>query len=145
MTRFFALLLVLLLPSTALAACGLDIQSPQVEVLELTKTRSLAFFNNKATLVPDDRKDPRYLASGVCRGIGTIENGLFSGGEGACRYKAVDGEDYVAGEWVINPQKAGEPLQGSWKKVEGTGKFAAVGSKGTWTGLPNGGSRWCDD
>jgi hypothetical protein len=148
MSRFFVLLLALSLPGTALAACGLDIHSPQAEVMEMSKTRSLIFFNDKATLVVNDVKDPRHLATGVCRGMGTIENGLFSGGEGACRYKEVAGEDVITSEWDITPQKTGEPVQGSWKSsgaTGNTGKFANMRMKGTWTSLPIGGSRWCDE
>ena len=143
-----AFLVVAATASVALAAgkCGWDVHASNFETLELSKSHSLLFYTGQATIVTDDVKDPRHLTSGVCRGMGTAE-GENLNWAGACWWADAGGDRWVATWGADKAPKPGEPLTG-WFKVTGqdnTGKFTSLKGSGTWTGLPKGGSRWCED
>jgi hypothetical protein len=125
------------------ATCGYDIHVSSTDVMELGKDHRLILYNSKATLVMDDHNDPRHLAKGECKGMVTIEGGKTYA-SGACWWKDADG-DQVTSIWeaVLNP---GESPKRTWKwSASNTGKYAGKTRSGTYTPLPGGGSRWCDD
>jgi hypothetical protein len=153
MKRLFGVCAILIVATmtsaTASAAgkCGWDVHYiSNFEALELSKSHALQFYTGQATIIMDDVKDPRHLTSGVCRGMATAEGGNLNW-SGACWWA-----DGVGDRWAVvwggdTAPKPGEPDRG-WFKMTGqdnTGKFADLKATGTWTGLPKGGSRWCED
>jgi hypothetical protein len=131
---------------TLAGECGWDPHTGNVvEVLELSKTHSLIFYTGQGTIVMDNVKDPRHLASGTCKGMGTID-GETATWSGACRYVDAQGGQ-LAWTWGSRPgAKPGDP-DGGWYRGgdDNTGKFAGFKMAGIWTGLPKGGARFCDD
>jgi hypothetical protein len=129
------------------AGCGWDVHAMNFETFELSKTDSLLFYTGQATVVMDDIKDPRHLTSGICRGMGAADGDKL-GWSGACWWADASGDRWVV-KWAAHEApKPGEPLKGVFKVIpeDNTGKFKALSTKGgTWTGLPKGGSRFCDD
>ncbi len=72
-------------------------------------------------LLKDNRTLPMHLATGECTGTGATS--------GKCTYKDNDGD-----EWTdITEWNTGGGLEGTWRSVSGTGKYAkAGGSVGKW-------------
>jgi hypothetical protein len=71
-------------------------------------------------VLQDDRTLPMYLATGECTSSGASSS--------RCTFKDKDGDEWTdANEWT------GAGLEGTWRTVSGTGKYAnATSSHGWW-------------
>jgi hypothetical protein len=75
---------------------------------------------NARVVIQDDRTLPQHLASGECATTGASSN--------KCTFKDKDGD-----EWTDVNEWTGVGLEGTWRTVSGTGKYAkATSSHGWW-------------
>lgn len=130
-------------------ACGHDVHgSPTIEVTELGEGTSVMHYFSPATIIMDDAKDPRHRAFGECRGQAVMIDGVANW-EGACIWSRVEGDGAYVAYWTAKPGDKGverrDALHGT-ARLAGTGRLAYLNDRtASWTGLANGGSRFCDD
>jgi hypothetical protein len=118
--------LLAVLPLCAIAAnCGHDVHgAPRVEETKLAPNNTILTYFSPATLIMDDRSDPRHRAFGECRGQGVVSNGVQQW-QGGCIWKTSEADV----GWVFWSSKPGDT---------GTEKRDAPNGTAVWHGR----ARW---
>ncbi|MCC7547087.1 MAG: hypothetical protein IT532_04915 [Burkholderiales bacterium] len=98
------------------------------EEVEIGKGSKVATHRHTSTIRSDDTSAPYHMASGECVGAYLIGADGRMQGSGSCARADKDG-DVLYEEWVM---PSGTALEGTWRIVGGTGKFAKATGNARW-------------